>query len=141
MNPLNYASLEASKRLAEAGIVLETEAVWVSEEHPPFDGSTKCVVSWKLCNRQEFIRYNFGKISEGVIPAPSMAEVWRELPEASAYLHTNKETEVWLEDEEDIIPKSNSFADTNPTDSLIYLLIWVRKEASHEFREFQERDQ
>lgn len=30
MNPNNYASLEASKRLVEAGIVLETEAVWVS---------------------------------------------------------------------------------------------------------------
>jgi hypothetical protein len=28
MNPLNYASLEASKRLVEAGIVLETESVW-----------------------------------------------------------------------------------------------------------------
>ena len=30
MNPLNYASLEASKRLVEAGIVLETEAVLAS---------------------------------------------------------------------------------------------------------------
>ena len=30
MNPNNYTSLEASKRLVEAGIVLETEALWVS---------------------------------------------------------------------------------------------------------------
>ena len=29
MNELNYASLEASKRLVEVGIVLETEKVWV----------------------------------------------------------------------------------------------------------------
>jgi L-lysine 2,3-aminomutase len=28
MNELNYASLEASKRLVEAGIVLETQSVW-----------------------------------------------------------------------------------------------------------------
>ena len=28
MNELNYASLEASKRLYDAGIVLETDAVW-----------------------------------------------------------------------------------------------------------------
>ena len=115
MNPNNYASLAASKRLVEAGIVLETEVVWTT------DG-----LDWVLMSRDRC-----GSWMQG-IPAPSMAEVWRELPEASAYLHTNKETEVWLEDEEDIIPKSNSFADTNPTDSLIYLLIWVRKEASHE---------
>jgi len=50
------------------------------------------------------------------------------LPESSAYLHTNKETEVWLEDEGDIIPNSESFADTNPTDALIDLLIWVRRD-------------
>ena len=135
MNPNNYASLEASKRLVEAGIVLETEALWVKWY---FDTSTNMNYSpfeWRLMYR------SLTQVDLEYIPAPSMAEVWRELPEASAYLHTNRETEAWLEDEEDIIPKSNSFADTNPTDSLIYLLIWVRKEASHEFREFQERDQ
>ena len=115
MNPLNYTSLEASKRLVDAGIVLETEAVWRKKRD-----KTGYYLSRKAL---------YHRTSD--IPAPSMAEVWRELPEASAYLHTNKETEVWLEDEEDIIPKSNSFANTNPTDSLIYLLIWVRKEASH----------
>lgn len=129
MNPNNYASLEASNRLVKAGIVLVTEAGW-----------------WRRNSWQRWSLGYRGLVEDDprniiIIPAPGMAEVWRELPEASAYLHTNKETEVWLEDEEDIIPKSNSFANTNPTDSLIYLLIWVRKKASHEFREFQERDQ
>jgi hypothetical protein len=63
----------------------------------------------------------------GKLPAPSMAEVWRELPEASAYLHTNRETEAWLEDEGDIVPKSESFANINPADALIELLIWARR--------------
>ena len=130
MNPNNYASLEASKQLVEAGIEMETEAAWC-----PFGRNGE----YKLLPIEYFPPTEVSK--DVRIPAPCMTEVWMELPEASAYLHTNKETEVWLEDEEDIIPKSNSFADTNPTDSLIYLLIWVRKEASHEFREFQERDQ
>ena len=128
MNEANYASLEASKRLVAAGIVLETDAVWIADEYPPFGASMKIILKWDIRNKKELIFANFGKLPNGTVPAPSMAEVWRELPEASAYLHTNKETEVWLEDEEDIIPKSNSFANTNPTDSLIYLLIWVRKE-------------
>jgi hypothetical protein len=29
MNPLNYATLEASQRLAAAGIVTETDAMWI----------------------------------------------------------------------------------------------------------------
>ena len=134
MNPLNYASLEASKRLVEAGIVLETDFYW-REYNPKTVASL--IDARKMAPQPYLINKDSRcKNSKWEYPAPSMAEVWRELPEASAYLHTNKETEVWLEDEEDIIPKSNSFANTNPTDSLIYLMIWVRKKASHEFREF-----
>lgn len=130
MNPLNYASLEASKRLVEAGIVLETDFYW-REYNPKTVASL--IDARKMAPQPYLINKDSRcKNSKWEYPAPSMAEVWKELPEASAYLHTNKETEVWLEDEEDIIPKSNSFANTNPTDSLIYLLIWVRKEASHE---------
>ena len=32
MNTQNYASLEASKRLHDAGIILETDAVWEGKE-------------------------------------------------------------------------------------------------------------
>jgi hypothetical protein len=34
MNQDNYASLEASKRLVDAGIVLETDAFWRPYEMP-----------------------------------------------------------------------------------------------------------
>ena len=61
MNLSNYSSLEASQRLVAAGIVLETEAYW------------------HCCNGFcELKSFKDGKIN---YPAPSMAEVWRELPE------------------------------------------------------------
>jgi len=126
MNPDNYASLEASRRLDEAGIVIETEFYW--REYNP--KTVKSLIDARKMAPQPYIinAESRCKNSKWEYPAPSMAEVWRELPEASAYLHTNKETEVWLEDEGDIIPKSESFADTNPTDALIDLLIWVRRD-------------
>jgi len=116
MNPLNYTSLEASKRLVDAGIVLETEALWVKWY---FDSSTNMnyhPYEWRLMYR--------GLTQDDLksIPAPSMAEVWRELPDVMAMNHRNGETECWLE------TGSDSFASTNPTDALIDLLIWVRKE-------------
>lgn len=116
MNPLNYATLEASKRLVDAGIVLETE-----QHHHE-------IVEWE------------GKQVKLTIPAPSMAEVWRELPEG--FWYENKWT--WI-----CVTKSRKDGDTtycayympddkavcgskrrntNPTDALIDLLIWVRKE-------------
>jgi len=121
MNPNNYASLEASRRLAEAGIVLETDHSWIWIL-PDARTGYAIDTTWRVQSNPMY----------GKLPAPSMAEVWRELPEASAYLHTNRETEAWLEDEGDIVPKSESFANINPADALIELLIWARKEASHE---------
>ena len=35
MNTQNYASLEASKRLHDAGIVLKTEAYWIRVANSP----------------------------------------------------------------------------------------------------------
>ena len=93
MNELNYASFEASKRLVEAGIILEAEYCW----------------------------YITGKM-----PKPSMAEVWRELPDGIciekhiAFTQANYPTgELYT---------NKIFCNTNPTDALIDLLIWVRKE-------------
>lgn len=107
MNPLNYASLEASKRLVDKGIVLETEAVWRKKRD-----KTGYYLSRKAL---------YHRTSDA--PAPSMAEVWRELPDVMAMNHRNGETECWLE------TGSDSFASTNPTDALIDLLIWEGKEA------------
>lgn len=120
MNPLNYATLEASKRLHDAGIVLETYFYWCQDK----DG-------WYFRGEGTYHRDNITP----AIPAPSMAEVWRELPEDISYstmisslmmwkFNKGKYTEVgyWWH-EEIIISKLN----TNPTDALIDLLIWVRK--------------
>jgi len=123
MNEANYASLEASKRLVDNGIVLETEVAWF----PMPNG-------WELLPPDVF------KHTSCSVPAPSMAEVWRELPETI--------------DEYDLtcekifnggIQAGYTTCDVsglrwrvllnaaNPTDALIDLLIWV-KEASHEGR-------
>ena len=68
MNPLNYATLEASKRLVDAGIVLETEKVH-------FQIGDVWFLRDRMCAGSNLIP------SKICIPAPSMAEVWRELPE------------------------------------------------------------
>ena len=111
MNPDNYGTREACRRLVKAGIVLKTEFYWQRE-----------LFGWTLVK------------SFSDIPAPSVAEVWRELPKsyrkdewltfprltqvagatfASYYSH-NGEPRVFKEE--------------NPTDASIDLLLWVRRE-------------
>lgn len=115
MNPNNYASLEASKRLVETGIVIETEAGWYKIFRPGCH-SFDMVLSMRSGN-EKFYGDNY--------PAPSMAEVWRELPEGT-YLHKNT-----FDTEAAFGVKEYSIRDESPTDALIDLLIWVRKEANH----------
>ncbi len=131
MNPLNYASLEASKRLVDAGIVLETDAVWIADEYPPFGASMKIILKWDIRNKKELIFANFGKLPNGTVPAPSMAEVWRELPELNYFTKYKGHYQAWsewttFEGHGDSSPVQEN---TNPADALIDLLIWVRKEA------------
>ena len=67
INPNNYCTREAAERLQKAGIGMETEIVWyqsVADDR------------WYLI-LSEYIRE--GKV-KAIIPAPSLAEVWRELP-------------------------------------------------------------
>ena len=122
MNDVNYASLEASKRLVDAGIVLETEWVW-------FHGTKG---TWHLSER--WLSYEASHI-----PAPSMAEVWRELPETALqpcrdtttgycheYLSLQKDGDLTVAGYGEY---SEIGRNSNPTDALINLLIWVRKEA------------
>ena len=106
MNPLNYASLEASKRLVDNGIALETEAHHI-----------KYRTEWELKPRHSFDAV-YG------IPAPSMAEVWRELPIGSLITKCRNGEITHLSGFGEY-----SIANVNPTDALIDLLIWVRKEA------------
>jgi hypothetical protein len=121
MNPLNYASLEASKRLAEAGIVLETETLWSQRIYldPP---------DWALIPKGAYD--NTGRLRyEDGIPAPSMAEVWRELKSRGQFPCSDGDNWWLYDDNADEI--SLEMSDPNPTDALIDLLIWARKENSH----------
>jgi hypothetical protein len=127
MNPLNYATLEASKRLVDAGIVLETEKVW----HLNGDKETYSLQT-RGSSPSLLVRW-------GDFPAPSMAEVWRELPyqehsvRYGAYLEMSKivgidiGVQTYVAYMRDGIA-SCDYANVNPTDALIDLLIWVRKE-------------
>jgi len=128
MNPLNYASLEASKRLVEAGIVLETEAGWYKIFRPGCH-SFDMVLSMRSGN-EKFYGDNY--------PAPSMAEVWRELPETideydltcEKIFNGGMQAGYTTYDVSGLRWKVLLNA-ANPTDAMIDLLIWVRK-ASHE---------
>ena len=128
MNELNYASLEASKKLVDNGIVLETEKYF--EIPYEEDSKTFCQVN----NNGTDAAVLPAKLQRGIkIPRPCFTEVWRELPE---YI-TKGGTIQYLE-----IGKTGSktyaaydFADDyilfeNPTDALIDLLIFIRKEKS-----------
>ena len=108
VNEANYVSLEASKRLDEAGIVLVTEKAWIMS-----------YTGWELVDNIKY--YGFWKDAKKY-PAPSMAEVWRELPLGSRLMRGTEDRAVaWRWD-------SGEMINTNPTDALIDLLIWLRKE-------------
>ena len=117
MNPNNYATLEASRRLYGAGIVLDgTDMHWIKER----DGSFSLILS--------DVHYDGSE----EYPAPSMAEVWRELPDShgsSTTLIVEKHYDIMIAgyfdwEEEDFTEAK--FRNENPTDALIDLLIWLR---------------
>ena len=115
MNELNYASLSASKKLVENWIVLETEKTW-------FFSNT----GWEMVDRCAAHHVN-----RHYLPAPSMAEVWRELPFQSYIKKLDDgSTLVWIcdDDADGKYIESNMIANTNPTDALIDLLVWLKGE-------------
>jgi len=110
MNSNNYCSLEMSKKLVEAGIVLETDKVW----RLGADG-------WKLLSRDWAIKMMSNTYE--IIPAPSMSELWAELPYGSTAKTRAGVTYA-------IDAGGNcEFESSNPCDALAELLIWVSKEA------------
>jgi hypothetical protein len=117
MNQLNYGTLEACQRLAKAGIVIETKWVWILS-----------AIGWEIVDN---IKY-FGIWKDAVrFPAPSMAEVWRELPD---HLDSPLSDLVVTKDSMGITTcfykLGHEYESVNPTDALIDLLIWLegRKE-------------
>jgi hypothetical protein len=115
MNPDNYASLEASKRLVDAGIVLEADCYWVK------DG---LIEEWCLVSA---IERDESYAEDEFYPAPSLAEVWRELPETSKiYKLSEGMSEISYPHKYDTSFCSFLQENANPTDALIDLLIWTR---------------
>lgn len=130
MNPLNHGTREACQRLVEAGIVLETDLYW--RVVPSIPCIPEGCIELITIHQMRFLAIGDddrdGRDIDGVIylPAPSMAEVWRELPDGtgiSKSLDTNFSEFV---DGEGY--RKGESKNTNPTDALIDLLIWVTEQ-------------
>jgi hypothetical protein len=116
MNELNYASLEASKKMVDNGIVLETDAVWVKWY---FDSSTpynREPYEWRL-QYKALIQTDFESI-----PAPCFTDVWRELPEGAECKKQAEETKCVVVTQDNI----KVMFSPSPTDALIDLLVWLK---------------
>ena len=110
MNTQNVGSFEACKRLVEAGIVLETDFYWARDSN-----------GWYLRTYGTYER----EVLES-IPAPSMTEVLEELPNNTAFL----KNKVYYASVGGSDNEYKEFVGANPTDALINLLIFVRKDRS-----------
>ncbi len=121
LNPLNHCTQPAAQRLVDKGIVLETEAVWAS------NGLDCCLIE------KDRVMSCFP-----TIPAPSMAEVLRELPDEYVYHDEGKDI---YDHSRPILKKCKDyyvagypsehygfkmFDNVNPTDALIDLLIFTK---------------
>jgi hypothetical protein len=127
MNPNNYATLEACQRLVDAGILLEkTDYVWIYARHIPLKGADR---TWQLFDRRSLMAIEVTEQRpDCMIPAPSMAEVWRELPEKMKLFRKKKALhfEKWKGESYASYENGLLCKNINPTDSLIDLLIWVK---------------
>ncbi len=79
MNLNNYATLEASKRLAEAGIVVETDFFYKI-----FDDEVTFITKRERDSWLAEVKRGNASPTAIFIPALSLAEVWRELPESQS---------------------------------------------------------
>jgi hypothetical protein len=131
MNPLNYATLEACQRLVKAGIVLETDCfhrIWTARATgtPCSQIVTKDQMLWNRYGDE----VGDGRDMDGVvyIPAPSMAEAWRELPgdeELSILVRDYLRLTGGENYGEVIRIYTNFFRNIN---NLIALLVWVTEQ-------------
>jgi hypothetical protein len=112
MNKDNYVTLPVAQRLVEKRIMLETDAWWILG----FDGK------YSLVHCATKVMMSVIKERPGSIPAPSMSELWRELPEGTITLN-GIGRELYCS-----CQGSQILHNVNPCDALAELLIWVRKE-------------
>lgn len=110
----NYATREACQRLKDAGIEIETDVLWSNEPEDSDDEPCHTVWKWKLRTQDE-------GTCEECLPAPTLAEVWRELPDDTWLRKIGKSTKIMNSD--------NLFFDydENPSDAAIDLLIWLKE--------------
>jgi hypothetical protein len=128
MNELNNATLKACQRLVDAGIVLETDLYWRVVPSVPCipEGCIELVT----IHQMRFLAIGDddrdGRDIDGVIylPAPSLAEVWRELPYCTNLFKSRTGDSVV-----DLTTVCGSeYRSINPTDALIDLLIFVTEQ-------------
>jgi hypothetical protein len=108
MDDRNVGSLEACKRLHDAEIVVETEKCWM------YQGNFQ----WEIVDHP-------GHINSLCIPALSMAEAWRMLPHGSVAYRIEAGTMASFNLESNNSMIDSTYQNTNPTDALIDLLIWL----------------
>jgi len=114
MNEKNYCSLEMSRKLPEAGIVLHSEKEWI---HVSGGG-------WYLVERNS---EKYDAIDKRV-PAPSMAELWREVGD-DVYLtrHWHRDKRIYQTRATLTFLASPEYTEENPCDALAALLIWIKE--------------
>lgn len=133
MNKLNYASLPASKKLVDNGILVREVKVWDRVHH--ITGKEGVVIQFDplpvvCCKDGSMFRCD----PRTLTILYSFTEVWRELPEEIKHEERRAELYMLKMDGETICGYAiydeaiHLEQNTNPTDALIELLIWVRKE-------------
>src|SRR3989304_828965 len=115
MNQDNYGSLGACQRLVEAGIEINTEFHYCQKsDNEPI----------------QLIYHADSYVYQVFIPAPSMAEVWRELPAGVRMIHRGGNVQVYPEYDSEHMSYG-----ANPTDALIDLLIWLKEQKNEAKRD------
>lgn len=136
MNELNYTTLEASQRLVAAGIVLETDFYWFAYNDNTLRSlrdAGKAIPQPYLITKESVGNCN---TRTSYVPAPSMSELWRELPdEAYCQMRPSRKTVVGVRIQ---VPagmiEDDQYINENPCDALADLLIWVRGKSRLEYR-------
>ena len=118
MNELNYATLEVSQSLIDKGIVLETEAVWNYWIHGKY---FLVLEKDRTCGK------------DNCVPAPSLAEVWRELPETDELMDIVRQyAEVTAEFWQVLLIQRYVFNLLRDVNKMIDLLIWITEKKRKE---------
>ena len=115
MNPSNYCTLPMAKRLHEAGVRMETEAVWafIKKNEVNAGRINPDAGEWKLIKKPLFpYREQY--------PALSMSEAWEALPVKSYLYKGTFSNEAWL--------GRQDYSNKNATDCLCELLLWQKGE-------------